>query len=1095
MEQDRRRRGVSAEPRGGDLRRDGGRACDAAGNIYVATDGMAKSWPAWNNAELKSFSPTHLMNWQLQGLLFVDAADADPAAPEVVYTSDKKFTLNYNNTTPGSEWAYSAYTFDSYGNPDDPRNFRGFNSVKAVVLEGHTFLYMNDMPGTGMPVYRMDGNIARPVAMWQFEGGATLPNAPSANRWLWVDADGDGRTDAGEFDAAATSGTRDGIAGTVDATGDVWRVKWGGQIVRYNLGGLNAHDVPVYSATDVTTWSKPAYFGSAELTQAHYVPETDTMFLAGYAPSYPDSDSQFIPLGRVVVRYDNWSTDASVEDQVYVLPYNASTAVAKSMAVEGDYLFVGYAKAEQVAVFDIAGGRLVGHLRPGPEINNEHGDLDIPYGINVHRRSNGEYLVFHEDDRYAKQVLYRWTPPAEAPAAQTHFAESFDYNLGDSVAGKSGGTGWAAGSTWSVTKTGSAPSAPNATIIAPLTFSDYPVSGNALRVQHNADPNWGGGKISRTIGTLPAVGDTVWSSYLWKLDSTQNGSVAAVVDLGDGSGFTSLPRAAWNDARVATGYGSTRQPAATTLATGTTYLFVSSHTNTGGSGGGTATTWALTAAQYDAIKSGGITEAELNANHTAKATATSSTLEALSGSSTVAVSHHRSANNNAVTYSLDELKYAPSLADLFGVTNQAPDAVNDAATTAQDTPVVVAVLGNDTDPDSDGLTVTAVTQPANGSASFTANNVIFTPAAGWYGSTSFTYTISDGRGGSDTATVNITVTQAVTTLMHDDFNYTLGESIVGKGGGSGWGTGTWQASAGGLPGFTATVAGGLSFGTLAASGNALKVASAGYANWQRGFVTRQAATAPTAGSTLWNSFLFQADTAAGGLGPSGGGHDATLFVGSTVNSTSGARYQSSVKPTWNADTPGVGYDSGITAASGGSLLNGDTYLVVSKFSNAGGSGGGTATQWVVSLTHYNAIAPGGITEAELDANHVSKAVDSSTTAQPFSAGDFVQFTARRKSGWDSLSFGSEKRSAPSRRPPDLSGVDSRCPQAVRVARTDRHGAGRPRNDPTHRMRQGLLPRCSERYTRCDGLAAECNRQDWIGARRRGCALAAGPLQP
>ena len=38
-------------------------------------------------------------------------------------------------------------------------------------------------------------------------------------------------------------------------------------------------------------------------------------------------------------------------------------------------------------------------------------------------------------------------------------------------------------------------------------------------------------------------------------------------------------------------------------------------------------------------------------------------------------------------------------------------------------------------------------------------NVFFTPNAGYSGPASFTYTVSDGRGGTDTANVNVTVAQ------------------------------------------------------------------------------------------------------------------------------------------------------------------------------------------------------------------------------------------------------------------------------------------------------------------------------------------------
>ncbi|WP_407659994.1 Ig-like domain-containing protein [Hyalangium gracile] len=93
--------------------------------------------------------------------------------------------------------------------------------------------------------------------------------------------------------------------------------------------------------------------------------------------------------------------------------------------------------------------------------------------------------------------------------------------------------------------------------------------------------------------------------------------------------------------------------------------------------------------------------------------------------------------------------------------NDPPDAVNDAVTVAEDSSAtVVNVLANDsTAPDTgETLTITSVTQPANGTVTNTPTNVSFTPAANFNGTTTFQYTVSDGNGGSDTATVTVTVT-------------------------------------------------------------------------------------------------------------------------------------------------------------------------------------------------------------------------------------------------------------------------------------------------------------------------------------------------
>jgi VCBS repeat-containing protein len=86
-----------------------------------------------------------------------------------------------------------------------------------------------------------------------------------------------------------------------------------------------------------------------------------------------------------------------------------------------------------------------------------------------------------------------------------------------------------------------------------------------------------------------------------------------------------------------------------------------------------------------------------------------------------------------------------------------PDAVDDAASTAAGTPVVIAPLGNDLDPIGTGISVTAVGAAANGTVQQVGNQIVYTPNAGLSGADSFTYTIGLNGGGSDTATVTVTV--------------------------------------------------------------------------------------------------------------------------------------------------------------------------------------------------------------------------------------------------------------------------------------------------------------------------------------------------
>ena len=90
--------------------------------------------------------------------------------------------------------------------------------------------------------------------------------------------------------------------------------------------------------------------------------------------------------------------------------------------------------------------------------------------------------------------------------------------------------------------------------------------------------------------------------------------------------------------------------------------------------------------------------------------------------------------------------------------NAPPVAQDDAAATRAGEPVTVAVLENDADPDGDALAVASVGTPAQGTASTDGQTVTYTPAATASGADAFAYTVSDGNGGTDQATVRVAVT-------------------------------------------------------------------------------------------------------------------------------------------------------------------------------------------------------------------------------------------------------------------------------------------------------------------------------------------------
>ena len=88
------------------------------------------------------------------------------------------------------------------------------------------------------------------------------------------------------------------------------------------------------------------------------------------------------------------------------------------------------------------------------------------------------------------------------------------------------------------------------------------------------------------------------------------------------------------------------------------------------------------------------------------------------------------------------------------------------------------VLVNDSDPDGDPLTIVEITQPANGEATISENVILYTPATDFAGNDSFTYTIDDGRGGQDTATVSVEVVRTNQPPVANDNQFEVEQDSV-----------------------------------------------------------------------------------------------------------------------------------------------------------------------------------------------------------------------------------------------------------------------------------------------------------------------------
>jgi hypothetical protein len=99
-----------------------------------------------------------------------------------------------------------------------------------------------------------------------------------------------------------------------------------------------------------------------------------------------------------------------------------------------------------------------------------------------------------------------------------------------------------------------------------------------------------------------------------------------------------------------------------------------------------------------------------------------------------------------------------------------PSAADDSATVDEDSEIAISVLGNDSDPDGDTLSVTITSGPASGTLSDDGSGgFIYTPNANFHGTDDFSYEIDDGY---------LTAGAGVTIIVHpiNDAPLASGES-------------------------------------------------------------------------------------------------------------------------------------------------------------------------------------------------------------------------------------------------------------------------------------------------------------------------------
>jgi hypothetical protein len=374
---------------------------DEAGNLYVAMSEMGSC--------LRKFSPEGKLVWELRADFFVDVVCADPTSDgRDVWGIQEHYVMDYAKP-PGQESKLVGYSLDRPRYPHDPRGLtfvkqngeHGLTSPQVVYLNGHRFLFVGGMFASNfINIFRYDDEIAVPsglILQWGNDLYRTEqkwpPNKPKGAS-IWRDLNGDGEYQPDEF-MPNTDRVHPGPF-WVDRKGNIW-MAYG--FFRYDFQGLDAKGNPIYSADKITVLEPPE--GAKKVARVCYLDDTDTLVVA-------DEGSDMRHIGRVFVCRDYLAGNRKT-----VSFESGAVKEAACVTAAGEYAFTGgWKERGRIHVNCLSDGAQVGVFDPGPTVGGVEntGWIDILTGITAFKRTNGEYLVFVEEDYKAKVLMYRWHP-------------------------------------------------------------------------------------------------------------------------------------------------------------------------------------------------------------------------------------------------------------------------------------------------------------------------------------------------------------------------------------------------------------------------------------------------------------------------------------------------------------------------------------------------------------------------------------------------------------------------------------------------------------------------------------------------------------
>lgn len=422
-----------------------GVAVDSQGNVYVGNTGIPMQTMGGTDIRVFSGRDSSLL-WRVQGLSFVNSADADPATGgRDVYLNAKRFEMDYSSP-PGESWKLSAVTLDPFKYPGDPRIVQPMESVWIRRIQGKKFQYHTNMVGGFVYVLRFtdSSEIGIPTAFVStYEDRTTGWGSDSApqwernetnkrKRWYWVDRNGDGIAQKAEYGIYDHYNSyNQGV--DVDEKGGIWIGGKGrvdtyfqaGGTTRFEAGPLDEKGIPRFDFVP-QRFDIPVTEHGGQAVRLKYLANKDAMFL-GISPNawYPSAIYRYDHYTDSTRRRETCRIDAGFDDlgkATINLDQNTdSMTLPFSFTADSDYVYVAYLdngrfsrERGEVTVYDARTCALTGWLAPGPETGRFAGAVDLVNGINVATAPDGNKLILVEEDGAGKVMVYRWCPDGAA---------------------------------------------------------------------------------------------------------------------------------------------------------------------------------------------------------------------------------------------------------------------------------------------------------------------------------------------------------------------------------------------------------------------------------------------------------------------------------------------------------------------------------------------------------------------------------------------------------------------------------------------------------------------------------------------------------